>query len=126
MMKNGKAEIKKKLQFRFTEKGFVIDFLATYATLDKTGKVRHMPLQYALTEYETQREKRCQYAIAACEKKIQSLELLMKGDFPEELKELFLGARGLFRGIDVEHFVDVTLASHVDQMLKTWMRRAIG
>ncbi len=85
----------------------------------------------------------------------------MKGDFPEELKELFLGEKGLFpepkeivfrcscpdwalmckhvaavlygigarfdenpllffelRGIDVERFVDVALASHVDKMLE--------
>ncbi|MBR0312774.1 MAG: DEAD/DEAH box helicase [Oscillospiraceae bacterium] len=32
-------------------------FLATYATRDEKGTVRHMPLQYALTEYRTQREK---------------------------------------------------------------------
>ena len=32
-------------------------FLATYATRDENGTVRHMPLQYALTEYRTQREK---------------------------------------------------------------------
>lgn len=32
-------------------------FLATYATKDETGKLRHMPLQYALTEYKHQREK---------------------------------------------------------------------
>jgi len=32
-------------------------FLATYATRDERGTVRHMPLQYALTEYRAQREK---------------------------------------------------------------------
>ncbi len=32
-------------------------FLATYATKDANGKVRHMPLQYALTEYHADREK---------------------------------------------------------------------
>lgn len=32
-------------------------FLATYATKDEKGTVRHVPLQYALTEYRTQREK---------------------------------------------------------------------
>lgn len=106
-------------------------------------------------------EERCQYAIAACEEKIENLERLMKGDFPEELKEVFLGENGLFpapkeigftcscpdwalmckhvaavlygigarfdenpllffelRGIDVERFVDVALASHVDKMLE--------
>ncbi len=106
-------------------------------------------------------EERCQYAISACEEKIENLERLLKGDFPEELKELFLGEKGLFpspkeigftcscpdwalmckhvaavlygigakfdenpllffelRGIDVERFVDVALASHVDKMLE--------
>ena len=32
-------------------------FLATYATREDGGRVRHMPLQYALTEYKNQREK---------------------------------------------------------------------
>ena len=32
-------------------------FLATYATKDENDKVRHMPLRYALTEYETERGK---------------------------------------------------------------------
>ena len=32
-------------------------FLATYATKDENDKVRHMPLRYALTEYEADREK---------------------------------------------------------------------
>lgn len=106
-------------------------------------------------------EERCQYAISACEEKIENLERLLKGDFPEELKELFLGEKGLFpspkeigftcscpdwalmckhvaavlygigakfdenpllffelRGIDVDRFVDVALASHVDKMLE--------
>lgn len=32
-------------------------FLATYATRDEDGRVRHMPLSYALTEYKHDREK---------------------------------------------------------------------
>ncbi len=32
-------------------------FLATYATGDGAGRVRHMPLQYALTEYQNDRQK---------------------------------------------------------------------
>lgn len=32
-------------------------FLATYATLGEHGRVRHVPLQYALTEYREQRQK---------------------------------------------------------------------
>ncbi|MGN0351073.1 MAG: SWIM zinc finger family protein [Roseburia sp.] len=105
-------------------------------------------------------EERCQYAIAQCNRKIENLERLMKGDFPEDLKEMFLGRQGLFpepreisfscscpdwalmckhvaavlygigarfdenpllffelRGIDVERFVDITLANRVESML---------
>lgn len=36
---------------------FPFAFLATYATTDADGKVRHVPLQYALTEYKNEREK---------------------------------------------------------------------
>ena len=32
-------------------------FLATYSTRDARGKVRHMPLSYALTEYREDRKK---------------------------------------------------------------------
>lgn len=105
-------------------------------------------------------EERCQYAIAQCGRKIENLERLIKGDFPEELKEIFLGEQGLFpkpkeisfncscpdwailckhvaavlygigarfdenpllffelRGINVERFVDVTMANCVESML---------
>lgn len=106
-------------------------------------------------------EQRCQKIIEACEQQIESLDLLMRGEFPESLKEVFLGSEGIFpqskeisfhcscpdwalmckhvaavlygigvrfdenpllffelRGIDVERFVDVTVASHVDRMLE--------
>lgn len=36
---------------------FPFAFMATYATKGKDGKVRHVPLKYALTEYQGQREK---------------------------------------------------------------------
>lgn len=41
-------------------------------------------------------EERCQKAIEQCGRKIENVELLLKGDFPEELKELFSGSEGLF------------------------------
>lgn len=106
-------------------------------------------------------EQRCQFAIKQCARKIENLELLLQGNFPEELKELFQGEEGLFpapkeisfrcscpdwalmckhvaavlygigarfdenpllffelRGIDVERFIDVTLGSRVEAMLK--------
>lgn len=39
------------------EENFPFAFLATYATKVDKDKVRHMPLQYALTEYKTERDK---------------------------------------------------------------------
>lgn len=36
---------------------FPFAFLATYATRDQNGQVRHMPLQYALLEYQNERDK---------------------------------------------------------------------
>lgn len=105
-------------------------------------------------------EERCQKIINRCSTKIENLESLLKGDFPKELKELFMDTDGLFpapceigfscscpdwalmckhvaaalygvgvrldenpllffqlRGIDVERFIDVTLANKVESML---------
>ncbi|MCQ2462976.1 MAG: DEAD/DEAH box helicase [Clostridia bacterium] len=39
------------------EPDFPFAFLATYATKDENGGIRHLPLKYALTEYETEKEK---------------------------------------------------------------------
>lgn len=41
-------------------------------------------------------EENCQQAIAQCGQRIENLERLVRGDFPEELKEVFLGERGFF------------------------------
>lgn len=41
-------------------------------------------------------EVHCQKIMAECGKKVSSLDRLLKGDFPEELKESFLGVGGLF------------------------------
>lgn len=41
-------------------------------------------------------EERCQKIISSCESKISSLERLLEGDFPEEMKEVFLEKEGLF------------------------------
>ena len=39
------------------EEAYPFAFLATYATRSENGRIRHMPLEYALTEYKNQREK---------------------------------------------------------------------
>lgn len=41
-------------------------------------------------------EEKCQAIIQKCGRRIQNLEALVAGDFPEELKELFQGQDGLF------------------------------
>ena len=41
-------------------------------------------------------EERCQRAIEKCSCRIETLEQLVNGSFPEELKETFLGTEGLF------------------------------
>ena len=106
-------------------------------------------------------EEKCQRIIEQCGRKLENVEKLMNGDFPEEMKELFQSSDGLFpapqeisftcscpdwalmckhvaaalygvgarldekplmffelRGIDVDRFIDVTLASKVEAMLQ--------
>lgn len=105
-------------------------------------------------------EEKCQSIIRQCGKKIENMEELLNGNFPEEMQELFQGKGGLFptpseisfncscpdwalmckhvaatlygvgarldvnpllffelRGIDIGHFIDVTIANRVESML---------
>ncbi len=58
--KSQHLRVPERIFFHLVESGqeeYPFAFLATYATKDEKGKVRHMPLQYALTEYKTEREK---------------------------------------------------------------------
>ena len=52
-------------------------FLATYATRDEDGKVRHMPLSYALTEYKNEREKIL--SLLSCLNKVADVSPLLSG-----------------------------------------------
>lgn len=67
------------------EEDFPFAFLATYATKDDHDKVRHMPLQYALTEYRTDREKLLQ--LLSCLNRASEASPLI-GEFVEK-GELF-------------------------------------
>lgn len=105
-------------------------------------------------------EEKCQNIIRQCGRKIENMEELLNGNFPEEMQELFQGKGGLFptpseisfncscpdwalmckhvaatlygvgarldvnpllffelRGIDIGHFIDVTIANRVETML---------
>lgn len=58
--KSQKLRVPERIFFHLVEShdgDYPFAFLATYATKDNSGKVRHMPLQYALTEYKEDRGK---------------------------------------------------------------------
>lgn len=58
--KNQKLQVPDRIFFHLVENSgddMPFAFLATYATKNKDGKVRHMPLKYALTEFKGEREK---------------------------------------------------------------------
>lgn len=58
--KSQKLRAPERVFFHLVESGeeeYPFAFLATYSTKDGNGRVKHMPLRYALTEYGTQREK---------------------------------------------------------------------
>ena len=41
-------------------------------------------------------EEKCQEIIARCGRKIQTIDKLINGEFPDELRDLFTGENGLF------------------------------
>lgn len=81
---------------RYVKTGAVIDL-----KIEK-GNVRARVQGSRKTPYKVEirisplSEERCQEIIAACGRKVENLEKLLAGDFPEELKELFVQRNGLF------------------------------
>lgn len=58
--KNQKLHVAERIFFHLVEskdEEYPFAFLATYATRQENGKVGHVPLKYALTEYKNEREK---------------------------------------------------------------------
>ncbi len=58
--KNQKLHVPERVFFHLVEnkdEEFPFAFLATYATKGEEGRVKHVPLKYALTEYKNEREK---------------------------------------------------------------------
>ncbi len=144
-------------------------YLRTGAVIDlkiQKGKILARVQGSRKTPYKTEvhisplSEERCQNIIKRCGGEIENLEALIKGDFPENLKSLFLEEGGLFpspkeisfqcscpdwalmckhvaavlygigarldenpllffdlRGINVDRFIDVTIADKVESML---------
>ena len=145
---------------RYLRSGSVIDLKIQKGNLQaKVQGTRRTPYKVEVRISPLSEEK-CQGIIARCGRKIQNLESLISGTFPQELRELFSGQEGLFptpkeisfrcscpdwalmckhvaavlygvgarldenpslfftlRGIEMERFIDVTIANRVETML---------
>jgi uncharacterized Zn finger protein len=81
---------------RYVRTGAVVDLvLLKGKVLAKVQGRRKTPYKVEI-HISPLSEARCQRIIESCETKIQSMDMLLKGDFPEELKDTFLGEQGLF------------------------------
>lgn len=81
---------------RYVRAGAVIDLKIKKGTV--TAKVqgrRKSPYKVEI-RISPLSEERCQTLISACDRKIENLELLLDGNFPEECKDVFTGKEGLF------------------------------
>lgn len=63
------------------EEGYPFAFLATYATKDEEGKVQHVPLRYALTEYKAERDKLLE--LLSCLNQVSEVSKII-GEFVEK------------------------------------------
>lgn len=78
--KNQKLRVPERVFFHMVENkntDYPFAFLATYATKGEDGKVRHVPLRYALTEYQNEREKLL--ALLSCLNRAAEVSELISG-----------------------------------------------
>lgn len=145
---------------RYVRSGAVVDLqIKKGRILARVQGTRKVPYKVEIRISPLSEEK-CQSIIKRCGRKLENVERLLSGDFPEEMQELFQGKDGLFptpkeisfscscpdwalmckhvaaalygvgvrldeqpllffelRGIDVERFINVTLANKVEAML---------
>lgn len=81
---------------RYVRTGAVIDLkIAKGKVLVKVQGSRKTPYKVEI-RISPLSEERCQEILAACGRRVENLEKLLTGDFPEELKELFTQRNGLF------------------------------
>ena len=87
---------------------FPFAFLATYATRGEDGRVRHVPLQYALTEYKGQREKL-----------LELLSCLNKAAEVSELIAGFMESGELFHPLRLTAQEAYTFLKQIEEIEKT-------
>lgn len=146
---------------RYVRSGAVVDLKINDGKIDaRVQGNRKVPYKVEI-RISPLSEERCQPVIEKCGRKIENMESLIGGSFPDDLKELFTGTDGLFptpreisfqcscpdwalmckhvaavmyaigvrvdenpfwffrlRGIDVDRFINVTLANKVESMLE--------
>ncbi len=78
--KTQRLQVPERIYFHLVEQKdeeYPFAFLATYATTGDGGKLRHMPLKYALTEYQNDRERLL--ALLACLNRVAEVSPLISG-----------------------------------------------
>ena len=81
---------------RYVKTGAVIDLSITKGRIQaKVQGARKTPYKVEI-RISPLSEERCQEILQKCGKRVETLEKLLAGDFPEELKELFTQRGGLF------------------------------
>ena len=81
---------------RYVKTGAVIDLSITKGRIQaKVQGSRKTPYKVEI-RISPLSEERCQEILQTCGKRVETLENLLAGDFPEELKELFTQRGGLF------------------------------
>lgn len=81
---------------RYVKTGAIIDLSITKGRIQaKVQGSRKTPYKVEI-RISPLSEERCQEILQKCKKRVETLEKLLSGDFPEELKELFTQRGGLF------------------------------
>lgn len=81
---------------RYVRSGAVVDLKIHYGRIQARVQGRRKTPYKVEIRISPLSEERCQNIIDRCGRKIENLEGLMAGDFPSQLKELFLEQDGLF------------------------------
>lgn len=81
---------------RYVRSGAVVDLKIHYGRIQARVQGRRKTPYKVEIRISPLSEERCQKIIVQCGRRIENLEGLLTGDFPDELKELFLEEGGLF------------------------------
>ena len=125
--KSQRLRAPERIFFHLVESGdseYPFAFLATYSTKDESGRVKHMPLRYALTEYGAQREKLLE--LLACLNRAAEAspligEFVAKGEMFHPLRLTAKEAYGVLKDVPL-----IEEAGIVCRIPNWWRRNAAG